>query len=125
TMTAAVNPNRPPSAADTDFGLSLVDSLEEDERARPGDDRHPVTDRLRPRLGEIACRVLVQPGAGESGAPAEDEWTLDELLDPLDADDREAFFRELRFTLDEACDYPLEDIFETNAGQRYTVRQRV
>jgi hypothetical protein len=125
TMTAAANPNRPPSVGDTDFGLSLVDSLEEDERSRPADDRHPVMERLRPRLGEIACRVLVQPGTGETGSPAEDEWTLDEVLDPLDADDREAFFRELRFTLDEACDYPLEDIFETNAGQRYTVRQRV
>jgi hypothetical protein len=82
-------------------------------------------DRLRPRLAEIACRVLIQPGPGADVAPAEDEWTLDAVLDPLDADEREAFFRELRFTLDEACDYPLEDIFETNAGQRYTVRQRV
>ncbi len=124
-LTMTVSPNRPPSAGDTDFGLSLVDSLEEDERARPGEDRHPAADRLRPRLGEIACRVLVQPGADEPGVPAEDEWTLDEVLDPLDADDREGFFRELRFSLEEACDYPLEDIFETNAGQRYTVRQRV
>jgi hypothetical protein len=119
-------PRRPLAAGDTDFGLSLVDSLEEDERTRPpGDDRHAVMDRLRPRLAEIACRVLIQPGPGEAAAPVEDEWTLDAVLDPLDADDRDAFFRELRFTLDETCDYPLEDIFETNAGQRYTVRHRV
>jgi hypothetical protein len=119
----ALTPRRP---GDTDFGLSLVDSLEEDEQfARGADERPVVVDRLRPRLAEIACRVLIQPGPGEALAPVEDEWTLDAVLDPLDADERDAFFRELRFTLDEACDYPLEDIFETNAGQRYTVRQRV
>jgi hypothetical protein len=123
---ARARATRPPSLGDTDFGSSLADSLEEDERLRQlGDDRHAVMERLRPRLAEIACRVLLQPGPGEMAPPAEDEWTLDAVLDPLDADDRDAFFRELRFTLEEACDYPLEDIFETNAGQRYSVRQRV
>jgi hypothetical protein len=124
--TRAGHPTRPPSAGDTDFGSSLAQSLEEDEHLRQlADDRHAVMERLRPRLAEIACRVLIQPGPGEAALPAEDEWALDVVLDPLDADDRDAFFRELRFTLDEACDYPLEDIFETNAGQRYSVRQRV
>src|SRR5262249_9048562 len=110
----------------TDFSLEAA--VEEEERqllARQGEDRHPVLDRLRPRLAEIDCRVLVQPGPREGVGPYEEIWALDRVLDPFDADSRDAFFKELRFALEEACDYPLEDIFETNGGQRYTVRERV
>lgn len=127
---------RPQHGVPTDDGappltlsdFSLAAAVEEEEQLhlqRQGDDRHPVVERLRPRLAEIDCRVLVQPGHGEAAVAREEIWTLDRALDPLDADTRDAFFKELHFTLDEACDFPLEDIFETNAGQRYTVRERV
>jgi hypothetical protein len=116
----------PAAGGDVDFGDSLIDLIEDEERRQhEADGRHPAVDRLAPRLGEIACRVLIEPGPGEGGQAVEVVWTLDSVLDPLDLDARNAFFAELRLTLDEACDWPLDDLFETNGGRRYTVRQRV
>src|SRR5262249_18683211 len=47
--------------------FSLAAAVEEEEQhfLRAGEERHPVIDRLRPRLAEIDCRVTVQPGQGE------------------------------------------------------------
>ncbi len=111
------------SGAPGDF--SLESYVEEEERQlQQAGENHPVTDRLKPRLAEISCRVQLDPGPGDVGA-TEAERQLDKVLDSLDGDSRNAFFRELRFTLDEACDHPLDDVYETNGGERYTVRQRV
>ena len=41
----------------------------------------PVTDRLRPRLADLLCRVLIQPGPAEGGPAVEVLWTLDAVLD--------------------------------------------
>jgi hypothetical protein len=115
------------AAADADFGESLAMDVEEEERRRrEGEGRHAVRDLLQPQMDKLFCRVLIEPGAGEVAAPEEAVWTLAALLDPLlDADARDTFFRGLDVTLDEACAYPLDDIFETNGGRQYTVRQRV
>src|SRR5262249_54959642 len=79
----------------------------------------------KPRLADLSCHVAIQPGPGEMIGPEDVIWTLDAVLDPLDADDRDNFFRELGFTLNDVCTYELDDVYETNAGRPYAVRQRV
>ena len=113
------------SGGDSDFGAALALQVEEAEQILREADRHPAVNQLRPRLADISCHVAIQPGPGEVIGPEDVVWTLDAVLDPLDADDRDNFFRELGFTLNDVCTYELEDVYETNGGRPYTVRQRV
>jgi hypothetical protein len=129
-------PPRQPTAARVtgladDFTLTVEDpsfesaiaSAFEQEQHGAGDVAPTVAARLRPRLAELHCRVLIQPGPVEGGAPVEVVWGLDAVLDPLEPHERDALLGELPFSLEHACEYPLEDPHGT--GQRYNVRQRV
>jgi hypothetical protein len=132
-------PPRPPTAARVtgladDFTLTVDDdpsfesaiaSAFEQEQGGATAASSPLAERLRPSLAEVQCRVLIVPGPAEGGAPVEVVWGLDAVLEPLDDADRRALFEELQFTLDHACEYPLDDAHGTSHGARYNVRQRV
>jgi hypothetical protein len=82
-----------------------------------------VEERLKLRLQDIQCRLLVQSSPGDESVTV--TRSLDEVLDPFDSGERAAFFKQLRFDLDEVYDHPLDDTDLVNNGQRYRVRDRV
>src|SRR5439155_11504823 len=97
-------PPRPATAArmtglSDDFLLTVDDDLSfesaiasafEQEQHGPGDAAAgTVAARLRARLAEVHCRVLIQPGPAEGVAPVEVVWGVDAVLDPLEADRRD------------------------------------
>ena len=110
---------------DSSFESAISSAFEQEQAGEGEQGRSPVLERLRPRLADLQCRVIIQPGPAEGGTPVEVVWNLDAVLDPLEIDDRNAFFEELHFTLNQACEFPLEDLHGTSHGQRYNVRQRV
>ena len=81
-----------------------------------------VEELLKVRLQNIKCRLLLYNPEGDPGKVARN---LDQVLDPLNAEQKKAFFQQLRFDLNEVYDHPLDDTDMVNNGQRFKVRERV
>jgi hypothetical protein len=77
---------------------------------------NPFQKHLRDSLTQIQCYLegLEMPRG------------LDHVLDGIKPDaDQERLYEEVRFTLDQACDHPLDDRTQSNHGRPYTVRERI